>query len=88
MQTDVNNIGVVMQTGVNNIGGGGGTIIFTPNKFSQPPVVFCQIIRTLHNGFYSSPVFFYLITVTKDCFTYATKDQKPGDRFNWIAIAS
>jgi hypothetical protein len=73
-------------TGVTNIWGG-GAIGFTTTRFTQPPVVVCQIIRSSQYVFNSRPVYVYITYVNKDSFSYTVRgDRKPGDQVSWIAI--
>ena len=75
------------------VGGSGigvsGTIGLTPHKFTQSPVVVCQIMRTNHDAFNARHVYVYTSNVTNDYFQYTVKgDRKPGDQICWIAIGS
>ena len=66
--------------------GGGGAIGFTTNRFTQPPVVVGQIMRSTSFVFNARPVYFYVTYVTKDLFSYTVRgDVKPGDQVSWIA---
>lgn len=67
--------------------GQGGAIGFTSTRFTQPPVVVCQIMRSSQYVFNSNPVYFYVTYVNKDSFSYTVKgDLKPGDQVSWIAV--
>ena len=73
-------------TGTTNIFGG-GAIGFTSVRFTQPPVVVCQIIRSTQYVFNSRPVYVYITHVNKDSFSYTVRgDRKSGDQISWIAI--
>jgi hypothetical protein len=73
-------------TGITNIAGG-GAIGFTTTRFTQPPIVVCQIIRSYQYVFNSSPVYVYITYINKDSFSYAVRgNNKPGDQVSWIAI--
>ena len=76
-----------MQVGTNDIYGG-GAISFTPNKFTQPPVVIYSIMRNFTVAWRSPPVKFYLTNVNKDSFSYNAQDNRPGDRVSWVAIGN
>ena len=69
--------------------GAGGAIGFTPNKFTEPPVVVCSIMRLDSYVSASRPVNIFVTSVTKDSFSYTVKgDRKPFDQISWIAIGS
>ena len=73
-------------TGITNIAGG-GAIGFTTTRFTRPPVVVCQIIRSSQHAFNSRPVYVYVTYINKDSFSYTVRgDNKPGDQVSWIAI--
>ena len=76
-----------MQTGTNDIAGG-GAIGFTPNRFTQPPVVVCQIMWNYTDAWRAPPVKFYVTNVNKDSFSYNAQANRPGDRVSWIAIGN
>jgi hypothetical protein len=62
---------------------------FTPHKFTQPPAVACQIIRTMRDVAQAGPVYVYTSNITKDSFQYTVKgDRRVGDQVSWIAIGS
>ena len=74
-------------TGINYMYGG-GAIGFT-TRFTQPPIVVCQIVRSSQYVFNSKPVYVYITYIDKDCFSYTVRgDNKPGDQFSWIAIGA
>lgn len=76
-----------MEIGTTSIGRS-GAVSFTPNKFSQPPVVICQILRNSHRVFSSDYICIYIIDVNKDSFSYVVKGNvKFGDQMNWVAIS-
>ena len=73
-------------TGVTNIGEG-GAIGFTTTRFTQPPVVVCQIIRNRQYVFNSAPINFYITYVNRDSFSYTVRGNvRPGNQVSWIAI--
>ena len=75
-------------TGITNIGGG-GAIGFTSTRFTQPPIVVCQIMRSWQQVFNSRTVYVYITDITKDYFSYhVLGDRKPGDQISWIAVGS
>lgn len=79
-----------METGV-AILGGGGAIGFTPNRFSQPPVVVSSIVRSAQNApnvRNFRPVYFHIHNITKDSFSYSAKDNRSGDKIHWIAVGN
>jgi hypothetical protein len=77
---------IKLETGVNDIFGG-GAIGFTANRFTQPPVVVCQIMRSTRFVFNANPVYFYVTNVTKDSFSHTVRGaRRDGDRVSWIAI--
>ena len=55
-------------TGITDIWGG-GSIGFTTTRFTEPPRVVCQIIRSSQYVFNSQPVYFYVTHVNKDSFS-------------------
>ena len=59
-------------TGITNIAGG-GAIGFITTRFTQPPIVVCQIIRSNHYVFNSTPVYVYITYINKDCFSYTVR---------------
>jgi hypothetical protein len=76
-----------MQSGLTNIGAS-GAVGFTPNRFTQPPIVVCQIVRTPQNAFHSSLIHVYVTNVSKDSFSYVTKGRQiSGDKIYWIAVS-
>jgi hypothetical protein len=77
-----------MESGLTNISAS-GAIGFTPNRFTHPPIVVCQVSRNPQNAFHSSLVHVYVTSVSKDSFSYVTKGRQiSGDKIHWIAIAS
>ena len=79
---------MLIARGITNIAQG-GAIGFTTTRFTQPPVVVCQIIRSSQYVFNSRPVYFYITYVNKDSFSYTVRgDNKPGDQVSWIAIGN
>ena len=75
------------------VGGSGigvsGTIGLAPHKFTQPPIVVCQIMRTNHDASNARHVYVYTSNVARDYFHYTVKgDRKPGDQIHWIAIGT
>ena len=75
-------------TGITDIWGG-GAIGFTSIRFTEPPRVVCQIIRSGQYVFNSQPVYVYITYINKDGFSYTVRgNRKPGDQVSWIAIGS
>ena len=80
-----------MQTGTGFITStrGSTTFGFTPNKFTKPPIVICQLVRSNQYVWNGWPLTIYPFNITKDSFQYIVKgDLKPGDQIHWIAVAS
>ena len=66
--------------------GGSG---FTPHKFTEPPVVICQLVRSNQYVWNSWTLHIYPFKITKDGFQFIVKgDYKPGDQCHWIAIGN
>ena len=79
---------MLIASGITNIMGG-GAIGFTTTRFTQPPIVVCQIIRSSQYVFNSRPVYVYITYINKDSFSYTVRgDVKPGDQVSWIAIGN
>ena len=75
-------------TGITDIVGG-GAIGFTTTRFTQTPIVVCQILGSTQYVFNSRPVYVYITYINKDSFSYTVRgDHKPGDKVSWIAIGS
>ena len=77
----------MIESRVDDIGEGGAVGFFV--RFTQPPVVVCQILRSSQYVHNSRPVYFYVTYVDKDCFSYTVRGNlKPGDRVSWIAVGN
>lgn len=61
-----------------------GTFRFSENRFSQPPVVTCQIIR---NGLNITKfVTCFVNQITKYYFSYSLQGKLSGDVIQWTAV--
>ena len=79
-----------MQTGTSVITSirGSATCGFIPNKFTKPPAVFCQLVRSNQYVWNGWSLNIYPFNITKDSFQYIVKgDLKPGDQIHWLAVA-
>ena len=45
-----------------------GTFGFITNKFTRPPIVICQLVRSNEHVWNSGPLYIYLFNITKDFF--------------------
>ena len=62
---------------------------FTPNKFTQPPVVICQLVRSSPNVWNDRPLNIYPDNITTSGFQFNVRgDYKPGDQCHWISIGN
>ena len=61
---------------------------FTPHKFTEPPVVICQLVR-LFEYRNDWALHIYPCNITKDGFQCNIEGHyKPGDQIHWIAVGN
>lgn len=76
-----------MQAGKSYINMGGGIIAFPPHKFSTPPIIICQLVRSNHFVWNSGHLNIYPFNITTDSFQYIVRGEfKQGDQIYWLAI--
>ena len=68
-----------------------GEVVFTPDKFTEPPNVICQVVRT--NTQVNKMYFWYnpiqVINFTKYGFKCKTSGNfQPGDQIHWMAVGN
>ena len=78
-----------VEFGVLNIYGSrssGGPIL---NKFTKPPVISCQLVRSNQYAWDAGPLHIYIFNVTNNSFQYIVRGEyKPGDQIHWIAVGN